>query len=90
MTAFGVLNILNQHGIKVPNQISLVGFDNIEFGEMVNPPLTTIEQPKYELGKLACNTLLNCIEGTSTIPYNIVLQPQFIERSSVLLQKGLT
>jgi LacI family transcriptional regulator len=84
MTAFGVLNELNLQGIKVPNKISLVGFDNIEFGEMVNPPLTTIEQPKYDLGKLSCSILLDSIEGTSTNPYKIMLQPQLIERKSVI------
>lgn len=83
MTAFGVLNELNLHGVKVPNKISLVGFDNIEFGEMVNPSLTTIEQPKYDLGKLSCNILLESIEGVLTNPYKIMLQPQLIERNSV-------
>lgn len=83
MTACGVMNYLDQKGIRVPDQLSLVGFDNIELGELTNPPLTTIEQPKYELGKLAGSLLMNSIEEKYYEPYKVVLPSQLIERKSV-------
>lgn len=81
MTAFGVLHVLSEHGVKVPVDISLIGFDNIKFGEMVSPSLTTIEQPKYELGKLACTLLLRN-EGAGR-ERGVMLEPQLVRRASV-------
>ncbi|MCJ7841226.1 LacI family transcriptional regulator [Lederbergia sp. NSJ-179] len=83
MTAFGVMNELAAQEIKVPEQISVMGFDNIEFAEMVTPPLTTIQQPDYEMGRMACNLLLDQLNGESTEHVDIMLQPRIIERKSV-------
>ncbi|MCR2821196.1 LacI family DNA-binding transcriptional regulator [Lederbergia panacisoli] len=82
MTAFGVMNELNAQNIKVPEQISVVGFDNIEFSKMVSPTLTTIQQPDYEMGRIACNTLLDQLDGVNTQNIDIILQPRIIERNS--------
>lgn len=83
MTAIGVLNELVTQGIKVPEEISVVGFDNIEMGQMITPPLTTIEHPKYEMGMFACNMLFERLNGDKSKLKEIVLQPQLIERKSV-------
>ncbi|NGP45611.1 LacI family transcriptional regulator [Bacillaceae bacterium SIJ1] len=84
MTAFGVMNELTKQGINVPEQMSVMGFDNIEFSEMITPPLTTIQQPDYEMGKLACNLLLDQLDGKTVENVDIMLQPKVIDRSSVL------
>ncbi|PAV31256.1 LacI family transcriptional regulator [Virgibacillus profundi] len=84
MTAFGVMNELNKQGINVPEQISVMGFDNIEFSEMITPPLTTVQQPDYEMGKLACNLLLDQLDGKIVENVDIMLQPRIVNRSSVL------
>jgi LacI family transcriptional regulator len=83
MTAFGVMNELTSEGIKIPDEIAVVGFDNIEFSQMVTPPLTTIQQPDYEMGILACNLLLDQLNGKTTESIEIMLKPKIVVRSSV-------
>lgn len=81
--AFGVINELTLRGIQVPDDISVMGFDGIDFGQMIHPPLTTIKQPDYEMGKLACTMLLEMMGGDSSDSLNIMLQPKLVERESV-------
>lgn len=84
MTAIGVSFELTRLGIKVPDDLSLIGFDDIPFASMVTPPLTTIKQPDYEMGKLACNMLFEMMFGEGNKDtMNIMLQPKLIERVSV-------
>ncbi|MDF2815323.1 MAG: LacI family transcriptional regulator [Paenibacillus sp.] len=83
LTAFGVINELNAHGLRVPDDISVMGFDNIEFSQMITPSLTTIKQPDYEMGKLACNMLLEKLQDGSSQEVEVMLQPKLIVRNSV-------
>jgi len=83
LTAFGVIHEIAAHGLKVPEDISVIGFDNIEFTRMVTPALTTIKQPNYEMGKLACTMLLDKLSGRDNGNIDIILQPELIERDSV-------
>ncbi len=62
--------------------MSVVGFDNIEFSQMVSPPLTTVQQPDYEMGKMACHLLIDQLTGKRTDNIDITLQPKIIERQS--------
>ncbi len=82
--AFGVISALNDLGISVPDDISVVGFDNTYISKYSIPPLTTIEQPRSELGLAAIKNLINRFESVgSKVSYNIVIPFKFIERSSV-------
>jgi LacI family transcriptional regulator len=83
MTAFGVLNELMARQIRVPEQISVIGFDNLDFAGIVSPPLTTIEQPKYEMGRMACRMLMEWMDKPNNQPGEMILQPRLIERASV-------
>ncbi|GIP34699.1 LacI family DNA-binding transcriptional regulator [Paenibacillus sp. J2TS4] len=83
MTAFGVINELANDGIQVPEDMSVIGFDGIEFGKMTTPPLTTIKQPDYEMGRLACKILLEMLGGGRKSELDMVLQPKLVERRSV-------
>ncbi|MFD0961051.1 LacI family DNA-binding transcriptional regulator [Paenibacillus chungangensis] len=83
MLAFGVMNELINHGIRVPEEMSVVGFDNLEFAEIVAPALTTIEQPKQEMGAIACRMLIDLLNNADNQPGEIMLQPQLVERKSV-------
>jgi DNA-binding LacI/PurR family transcriptional regulator len=83
LTAFGVINELNEQGIDVPGEMSVIGFDNIEFSQMVSPALTTVDVPKYELGRFSCKMLLDILIGTTIDVKEIVLQPKLIVRQSV-------
>ncbi|MGI2294478.1 LacI family DNA-binding transcriptional regulator [Paenibacillus sp. GXUN7292] len=83
MMAFGVINELSERNIRVPQEISVMGFDGIDFGQMMNPQLTTIKQPDYEMGKLACKMLLDKMNEADVPSFDIILQPELVERSSV-------
>lgn len=83
MTAFGVINELAGAGLDIPKEMSVIGFDGIEFGKMTTPPLTTIKQPDYEMGRLACNILLEMLAEGRQPELDMVLQPRLVERGSV-------
>jgi DNA-binding LacI/PurR family transcriptional regulator len=81
--AFGVLRAMIEAGRKVPEDISVLGFDDIELAGVVHPPLTTIHQPKYELGRAAAEILL-AYEGdkaTRSVEHR-VLGVKLVERES--------
>lgn len=63
MIATGALLACRQRGILVPEQFSIVGFDDIELAQYVTPPLTTVHQPKLRLGKAAMHMLLDLLNG---------------------------
>ena len=56
--AFGVVRAILEAGLSIPDNISLVGFDNVELSGLIHPPLTTVNQPKYEMGRAAVEILL--------------------------------
>lgn len=61
--AFGVINELRKIGLDVPQDVSVVGFDNLSFSGSFYPPLTTISQPRIDIGKQAMHMLLNVMNG---------------------------
>jgi DNA-binding LacI/PurR family transcriptional regulator len=63
MIAIGALNAIRNHGLRVPEDISVVGFDGISIAAHTNPPLTTINQPKFQMGSLAMRMLHAMIRG---------------------------
>lgn len=70
--AFGALAECQARGIRVPNDVSVVGFDNIEFSAHANPPLTTINVPAEEMGKSAATYLLCSLAGNDVTRHNPV------------------
>lgn len=76
----GVIRGLNEAGIRVPEDISVAGFDNIELASMIYPPLTTIDQPGFRTGEIAANMLIDMIEGREI--ENVTIEPKLIERAS--------
>ena len=83
ITAFCIIRELIQNGCRVPEDISVMSFDNINFSAMLNPPLTTIRQPSFEMGRLAAEVLINWIRSQNKIPTQILLKPTVVERESV-------
>lgn len=67
--AIGGINAIKESGLRVPEDISVVGFDDIELAQYVQPPLTTIRQPKYERGAMAAHLLLQCMDGQDVQKY---------------------
>lgn len=81
--AVGVVRVLKELKIKIPEEISVVGFDNILMSLYTDPLLTTIKQPKKQMGDTAMNLLLDIIEGKRVKEKNIVLPTELIVRQSV-------
>ena len=65
--AVGALHAVRIRGLRVPQDISIVGVDDISFAAYTCPPLTTIGQPKYQMGKLAVQTLQRMSEGQTSL-----------------------
>jgi len=63
MIAIGLLMACRRRGIAVPRQLSIAGFDDIEMARYVSPPLTTVRQPRRQLGQLAMEMVLNLLKG---------------------------
>jgi DNA-binding LacI/PurR family transcriptional regulator len=80
MTAIGLLVACRERGIAVPQELSIVGFDDIEMASYVAPPLTTIHQPKVELGRLAAQVMLDLLNNRPG--KNHVLHPTLVTRAS--------
>jgi DNA-binding LacI/PurR family transcriptional regulator len=81
--AFGVVRAAMERGLRIPEDISLIGFDNIEFAGIIHPPLTTIHQPKYEIGYAAVEILLRLAQNKSkALPEHRILGVELIERQS--------
>lgn len=81
MTAIGVINGLYKKGYEVPRDFSVAGFDDLEMASYYHPPLTTVRQPTYRVGRRAVNMLLRLINGDTDISPEI-LEPEFIVRES--------
>jgi LacI family transcriptional regulator, repressor for deo operon, udp, cdd, tsx, nupC, and nupG len=71
--AIGVLDYAQRHGISVPGELSIVGFDDVRFGRYVRPALTTIGQPMLDIGRETVRLLLGLIAGTITKPISVTL-----------------
>ncbi len=81
--ALGVLECLQTKGIHIPSDFGVVGFDNIIFSGYPQIQLTTVSQPKYLMGKMAAEVLLNEINGISTREVRkIILEPELIIRKT--------
>ena len=83
--AIGAYRALAEAGLRVPDDMSIVGFDNIEASAFTNPPLTTVHQPFSELGHQAFALLLRMLdaqEGKSLNPANILIPAEIIFRES--------
>ena len=84
-----VLKHLAALGLRVPEDVSLVGFDNLRFTEHLSPPLTTVDQPKAEMGRRAVEMLLERIElGLGGEARREVFQPHLVVRGSCRVAAG--
>lgn len=81
-TAFGVMQCLLDRGIRIPEDISLVGFDDISLASFMPVPLTTIRQPKQDIGRQAAQLLLKMIEEEPNLCELVRLPTSLIVRSS--------
>ncbi|HAS3637056.1 TPA: substrate-binding domain-containing protein [Vibrio cholerae] len=83
MMAMGVIQAANQRGLRIPDDLSLIGYDDVHIAKFMTPALTTIHQPKYRLGKAAIDTLLYRLENPDTTAQVVQLEPTLVVRNSV-------
>jgi LacI family transcriptional regulator len=82
--AIGVYAKFEELGISIPDDISVVGFDDILMARLLRPKLTTVQQPAYEMGKASANVLIDCIEGKSdSNEIKIIFDTDLMIRDSV-------
>lgn len=83
VTAFGVLRGLRRRRITAPGDLAVVGYDDVQFAAMLSPPLTSVRQPKYRLGRAAADLLLaEAREEPEHVHEQILFQPELVIRES--------
>ena len=82
ITALGAIWALREAGLRVPEDVSVVGFDDIPAAGYSNPSLTTVRQPLNRMGRIAAQTLVDQIEGRGEYQKQIAIEPEFMVRDS--------
>jgi LacI family transcriptional regulator len=82
LLALGVLKGLIAVGTRVPQDMALVGYDDVTFASMLSPPLTSVRQPKYEVGASAARLLFEQFSGRSVHAHSLRFEPELIVRAS--------
>ncbi len=82
LAAIGALNAIEEIGLRVPQDISLVGYDNTSLAAMRHLSLTTVHQPRHDIGQMAMDLLIERIRGVRVKPRRVVLAPTLVVRST--------
>ncbi|TKC92691.1 LacI family transcriptional regulator [Trinickia terrae] len=82
LSAFGVIAAVREAGLRVPDDVSVIGFDDIPMAAQVHPALTTVRQPFQQMARAAVNTLLASIAGTEAPAARITLPAELVVRAS--------
>ncbi len=90
ISAIGSIRAFQDAGLRVPEDVSVVGFDDIRIAVHNNPSLTTVRQPLQKMGEIAARTLLNRIEEHDDWVPEIAIEPEFVVRNSTARARGLS
>jgi LacI family transcriptional regulator len=82
ISALGAVNAFQEAGLHVPDDVSVVGLDDIEIAIHYSPSLTTVRQPLLKMGEVAARVLLERLEGSSENPAEILIEPELVIRKS--------
>ena len=83
MIAYGTIEALRRNGLRVPGDVSVIGFDNLPQSERLTPPLSTVEVRKHSMGTMAMQLLTERIEGGGIPTRKVVIGSELIRRASV-------
>jgi len=86
-SAIGALDVIESKGLSIPGDISLVGYDNISASALRHMSLTTIDQPRTEMGRAACRLAVDRIEGRSVEGVHHVVEPSLVVRSTTAVPR---
>ena len=83
LLALGLLQAFSRAGLRVPDDIALIGYDDIAYASSAAVPLSSVRQPAYEMGRRAAELLFAEIEGTGELdPEHVVFDPELVVRES--------
>ena len=82
ITAVGVLRELRERGLRVPQDVSVTGFDNVKLSEFCYPALTTVHIPREQIGHIICESLMSKAGKSAVAEAEIVIDPEFVLRDS--------
>lgn len=83
MIALGAMKAMEEYGVRIPEDVSVIGFDDLPFSAISSPPLTTLRVPKQEMGRIATRRLIDMIKDKAGAGVKIEVSTQFVERGSV-------
>jgi DNA-binding LacI/PurR family transcriptional regulator len=82
ITAVGAMRELRERGLRVPQDISVTGFDNVKLSEFCYPALTTVHIPRDRIGHIICRRLMPGAEEPEPAEHEMVIDPEFLVRDS--------
>jgi len=84
LMAMGTMRAAREQGLRVGRDLSVVGFDDIPLAEHAHPPLTTVRQPVYEIGRRVCRMLVRVLSGEplEVDEFQVLFEPQLTIRDS--------
>ena len=88
LSALGAIRAFQEAGVRVPEDVSIVGFDDIQGAAYNTPSLTTVRQPLKRMGNIAAQTLLERIEGRKDYPSEIAIEPELVVRESTARRRS--
>ena len=85
--AIGIIKRLKEHDVEIPNDIAIIGYDDVALSRLINPSLTTISQPKYKMAEEAADLLVKLMKGEDVDKKEYLLEPSLVIRESTM-KKG--
>lgn len=85
LMAIGALRAIHEQGLQIPHDLSVVGFDDIELARFTSPPLTTVRQPKQQMGAQAVDLVIERISGLRSTHKTLLLKPELCIRASTAM-----
>jgi LacI family transcriptional regulator len=82
LMALGAISAAQKRGLAVGHDVAITGFDDIPLAEHTHPPLTTIHQPIYDIGRQICHMLIRLVRGEKVADRHVLLQPELVIRES--------
>lgn len=94
ISAMGAIHALQEAGLRVPEDVSVIGFDDVYFARFNNPALTTIRQPLFEMGRIAAQSVLKRLsakgKNVAEIPQTLTVEPELVIRKSTAVAKNIS
>jgi LacI family transcriptional regulator len=88
LIALGCYDVFAERGVRCPEEVSLIGFNDMPFAARFQPPLTTIHIPHYEIGKSAAQLMLERLQDANSAPRQVMLRPSLVVRGSTAPPAG--